>query len=68
MDEVRVGASSCSSEAVQAQTRNTVEDTTASSSSGWGFLTPIPSFQTKNLKIPSFQKNFPNYHLFKPTF
>jgi hypothetical protein len=35
MDEVRVGVSSCSSEAVQAQSRDTVEETAASSSSGW---------------------------------
>ncbi|WJX93360.1 dual specificity protein kinase yak1 [Trifolium repens] len=35
MDVVRVGVSSCSSEAVQAQSRDTVEETAASSSSGW---------------------------------
>jgi hypothetical protein len=35
MDEVRVGVSSCSSEPVQAQSRDTVEETAASSSSGW---------------------------------
>jgi hypothetical protein len=33
-----------------------------------GFLTPTPPFETKNPKIPSIQKKFPNYHLFKPTF